>query len=345
LVPLLLAIAGIAWAGGWPERSVTRQRSLAPAWFVWLLGVTAALHLAAAIAVLVARRISWDFGWFDLQMSNANQLLLRAAVAAGLAIVISPAVQYWFRLFIRERGFPVAGLVVAAWLSLGPLPQAQGRPVEVAAPYRLLYEHVPGFDGLRVPARFGVIEALMLAILGAYGAQGLVTSKGGRFVLAGACLFLFVEATHVPFITNGMAPVSGLATPEARLYRPGRAPAVYREMARQPAGSVVLELPFGQPDYDLRAMFYSTVHWYPIVNGYSGVFPPHYGLLTSAFSEIPRHSAISLDAIRTSGATHAIVHEAAYLNGEGSQTSALLRNAGAAEILRDGSDVLFQLPR
>jgi hypothetical protein len=156
---------------------------------------------------------------------------------------------------------------------------------------------------------------------------------------------LFIEATHIPFTINGMAPVAGFTSPEARLYRPGRAPAVYREMARQPSGSVVLELPFGQPDYDLRAMFYSTVHWHPIVNGYSGVFPPHYGLLTSAFSEMPRHPAISLEAIRTSGATHAIVHEGAYLDDEGSQTSALLRNAGAVEILRDGSDVLFQLPR
>jgi hypothetical protein len=345
LVPLLLAAVGIAWLGVRPERPISAPRPLAPAWFVWLLGLAAVLHLAAAIAVLTFRRISWDFGWFDLQMSNANQLLLRAAVAAGLSALISPAVRRWFGVFIRERGFPVGGLVVAAWLSLGPLPQAQGRPVEVVAPYRLLYEHVPGFDGLRVPARFGMIEALMLAMLGAYGAHRLARSRAGGALLAGAGVFFFVEATHIPFTTNGMAPVSGYATPEARLYRPGRAPAVYREMARQPSGSVLLELPFGQPDYDLRAMFYSMVHWYPIVNGYSGVFPPHYGLLTSAFSEIPRHPAFSLDAIRTSGATHAIVHEAAYLDSEGSQTSALLRDAGAVEILRDGSDVLFQLPR
>ena len=345
LVPLVLAIVGVGWIGTRPQRPVNATRSLAPGWFVWLLGLTAVLHFAAAIAVLVARRISWDFFWFDLQMSNANQLLLRAVVAAGLAALISSPVRQWFGRLIRERGFPIAGLIAAAWLSLGPTPLAQGRPVEVAAPYRLLYEHVPGFDGLRVPARFGVIEALMLAMLGAYGAQRLANSRTGRALLGGACVFLFVEATHVPFTINGMAPVSGFATPEARLYRPGRAPGVYKEMARQPSGSVLLELPFGQPDYDLRAMFYSTVHWHPIVNGYSGVFPPHYGLLTSAFSEMPRHPAISLDAIRTSGATHAIVHEAAYLNGEGPQTSALLRNAGAVEIFRDGSDVLFQLPR
>ena len=343
LVPLLLAMVGTVWVGR-PERRSGASRSLAPPWFVWLLGLAAVLHLFAAIAVLASRRISWDFGWFDLQMSNVNQLLLRAVVAGGVAALVSPPVREWVALFIRERGFPIAGVIAAAWLSLGPLPQARGRPVEVFAPYRLLYEHVPGFDGLRVPARFGVIEALMLAMLGAYGARALARSRTGRPALAGACVFLFLEGTHVPFTTNDMATVVGFATPEARLYRPGRAPAVYREMARQPPGSVLLELPFGQPDYDLRAMFYSTVHWHPIVNGYSGVFPPHYGLLTSAFSEMPRHPAISLDAIRTSGATHAIVHEAAYLDDEGPRTSALLRDAGAVEILRDGSDVLLQLP-
>ena len=345
LVPLLLAIGGMAWWVRRPDSKASVARRVGPGWFAWLLGIAAILHVVAAIAVLVSRRITYDFGWFELRMSDANQLLLRAAVAAGLLALVSPPARGSFRTFARERGFPVAGLLLAAWLSLGPLPQAQGRPVEIAAPYRVLYEHVPGFDGLRVPARFGVIESLMLAMLGAYGAQALVRSRTGLATLAAAGVFFFLEATHVPFTTNGMTPVREFATPEARLYRPARAPAVYREMARQPSGSVLLELPFGQPDYDLRAMFYSTVHWHSLVNGYSGVFPPHYGLLTSAFSEMSRHPAISLDTLRTSGATHAIVHESAYLDAEGTDTSALLRGAGAVEILRDGHDVLLRLPR
>jgi hypothetical protein len=359
LVPLVLALAGIAWRKHHrrPETSGARplhptahnQRGggpkLAPQWFASLLGAAAVLHVAGAVAVLVSRRIVWDLGWFELQMSNANQLLIRATVAAALMLLVSPRARGWLRAFLRDRGFPVAGLLVAAWLSLGPLPLAQGRPVEIAAPYRLLYEHVPGFDGLRVPARFGMIEALMLAMLAGYGAHALSRSRPGIVVLGAVGIFFFLEATHVPFTTNGMTPIRGYATPEARVYRPARAPAVYRELVRQPSGSVLVEFPFGQPDYDLRAMFYSTVHWHALVNGYSGVFPPHYGLLTSAFSEMPRHPDVSLDALRRSGATHAIVHEAAYLDTEGTDTSALLRNAGAVEILRDGSDVLFRLPR
>ena len=346
LVPLLLALIGVAWLGPAGRAAADPpSKALVPKWFVWLLAATAIVHAVAAVAVLVSRRIAYDVGWFELQMSNANQLLLRAGVAAGLVVLVSPRARSRFRALIRERGFPVAGLLAAAWLSLGPLPQAQGRLVEVAAPYRVLYDHVPGFDGLRVPARLAMIEALMLAMLGGYGAHALARSRTGRGVLATAGVFFFLEATQFPFTINGMAPVRGLATPEARLYRPARAPAVYREMARQPSGSVLVELPFGQPDYDLRAMYYSTVHWRSLVNGYSGVFPPHYGLLTSALSEMARHPELSLDALRMSGATHAIIHEAAYLDSEGIDTSALLRGAGAVEIFRDNSDVLLRLSR
>jgi hypothetical protein len=348
LAPLLLALIGVAWRlpeTGAARATAAEPKRLAPVWFVRLLVAAAIAHACAAIAVLISRRVVYDFGWFELQMSNANQLLIRAAVASALAFLVSPRARSGFAAFMRDRGFPVASLLAAAWLSLGPLPQAQGRPVEIAAPYRVLYEKVPGFDGLRVPARLAMVETLMLAVLAGYGAHALTRTSAGRGVLAAAAAFLLLEGTQTPFTTNRMTPLRGLVTPEARLYRPGRAPAVYREMARQPRGSVLVELPLGQPDYDLRAMYYSTVHWHAVVNGYSGVSPPHYGLLTSALSEVGRHPDLSLDALRMSGATHVIVHEGAYLDTEGIDASALLRGAGAVEILRDGSDVLFSLPR
>ncbi|MBI4487415.1 MAG: hypothetical protein HY655_15530, partial [Acidobacteria bacterium] len=165
--------------------------------------------------------------------------------------------------------------------------------------------------------------------------------------------FFLLEATHVPFTVNGMTPLRDFTTPEARLYRPARAPAVYHAMARQPAyvasglnrtEVAVIELPLGSPDYDLRAMYYSTVHWRPLVNGYSGLFPPHYARLQIALAGIPRHPEQALDALRASGATHLILHEGAYLDDEGPATAAVLRRAGAVELFRDGSDALFRLP-
>jgi hypothetical protein len=120
---------------------------------------------------------------------------------------------------------------------------------------------------------------------------------------------------------------------------------VYRELARQPRDAVVAELPLGPPDFDLRAVYYSTAHWRRLLNGYSGFYPPHYGHLQFALTDVPRHAAFSLDALKAYGATHVIVHEAAYLGAEGPDTTASLRGVGAAERFRDGGDVLLALPR
>jgi len=248
-------------------------------------------------------------------------------------------------LFMRERGFWVVGIVLVMWVSLGPSPRAFGRPLEILSTYRLLYDYVPAFDGLRVPARFAMLVALMLTVLAGYGAQLIARFRGGTAVLSVACVLFLLESTSVPFTLNGMALIRDMVTPEARIYPPREASDVYWALARQPEGSVLVELPLGQPDYDVRAVYYSTIHWRPLINGYSGFFPPYYGLLTTALSEIPRHPEVSLDAIRSSGATHAIVHEAAYRNGEGEATSAILRDAGAVEVFRQGGDVLLRLSR
>jgi hypothetical protein len=92
-------------------------------------------------------------------------------------------------------------------------------------------------------------------------------------------------------------------------------------------------------------MFYSIVHWRPVVNGYSGFYPPHYGRLIAALSEIPRHADVSIEALRSTGATHLILHQGAYRDGEGEATAEVLTAAGATELFRDGSDLLFLLPR
>jgi hypothetical protein len=297
------------------------------------------------VLTILFRRISVDLGLFALRMSNVNQLLLRAAVLLGLLLLVSPATRARLGAFMRDRGFFVLGLLAAAWLSLGPLPQSLGRPLDIAAPYRLLFDYVPGFDGLRVPARFGMVVVFMLSVLAGYGATALARTRLGRRALAVLGALFLLEATCVPFVVNGMTPLRDFNTPEARLYTPARAPAVYHAMAQQPADSVVVELPLGPPDFDLRAMYYSTVHWRPILNGYSGMFPPHYPRLQRALADIPRHPELSLEALGASGATHLILHEGAYRGSEGEDTAAVLREAGAVELFRDGSDLLLRLPR
>ena len=189
-----------------------------------------------------------------------------------------------------------------------------------------------------------MIAALMLAVLGGYGAAAIARHRGHQVILGILAVAFLFEAGAAPFIINGMSPVRGFNTPEGRLYPGTAAPAIYATVRQLPPGSVLAELPLGQTDFDLRAMFYSTVHWRPLVNGYSGFFPHHYGRATFALSEIPRHPDVSLDTLRELGTTHVIVHEAAYLDAEGRQTTALLRQRGARELFRENGDVLLALP-
>ena len=151
------------------------------------------------------------------------------------------------------------------------------------------------------------------------------------------------ESIVRPFPINGMGTLRDYATPEPRVYRPARAPAVYQRLARE-SGVVLAELPIGQQDYDIRAMFYSIVHHGKLLNGYSGFFPRHYGVQALALSDVPAHATIAWDALREAGASHVIVHEAAWLDDRGPRTTAAFTQLGAVEIFRDRTDVLMRMP-
>jgi hypothetical protein len=359
LVPVILAVAGLILLRLRPEEAAEGGPSETPTEAggdrgtaevlrraaVALLAAATAAHVIVAVAAMLLRRISLDAGLFELRVSNITQVFVRAAVAWALVLWLSPRTRARTAIFLRDRGFFVVALIGALWLSLGPMPQTLGRPLDLAAPYRWLYETVPGFEGVRVPARFAMIVALMLALLGGYGAAALGVRGVGRVAVSLMAAAFLLEGTMVPFLVNGVTPPADFNAPEPRLYRPSRAPRVYVEAARHLNGGVLVELPLGEPDFDLRAMFYSTVHWRPILNGYSGFYPPHYGQLALALNDVPRHPDLSLDAMHAAGATHALVHEGAYRGGQGEETTRALRSLGSQELYRDGSDVLLALPR
>ena len=339
-VPLLLTAVGLVVA----FRSVPRNPSEPRRWLTLLLGIAALLHLAAAVVVLLYRRVVVDLWITDLQISNGNQVLLRALVLAGVLLLVSQTARERGRLLARQHGFFVVGLVAAAWLSLGPVPQALGRPVEIAAPYGFLYDHVPVFEGVRAPARFAMIVVLMLSVLGGFGAVALSTRRFGAAALAVLSIAFMAEAVMLPFPVDAGRPVPGYGTPEPRLYRPARAPEVYKEIGRLPADVVVAELPLGVPDFDLRSTYYSLVHGRRVLNGYSGFFPPHYGLLALGLSDVTRQTDVAFDTLRTFGATHVVVHEGWFADERGTATTRALTARGATELYRDRGDVLLRLP-
>ena len=146
------------------------------------------------------------------------------------------------------------------WLCLGPAPEGASS-LERIRPYALL-AWLPGFEGLRVPARFGMLAALCLSMVAAIAAARLSPVTRVRRVVAGALVIagLFVD---------GWIDAMPLAAPPQRV------------MIDAPAGAPVLELPAGEPAINVAAMYRAIDHRRPLVNGYSGHTPRHYDLLAT----------------------------------------------------------------
>jgi hypothetical protein len=133
--------------------------------------------------------------------------------------------------------------------------------------YPLLHQAVPLLSSLRSSARFGVLVLLSLSVLAGFGAAGLFRARP-RYATA-----IGVIATALCVLEYWSAPVSIRADQR----QPTEA---HRWLARQPAGSVVVELPMPKGEalwlYETTYQVRSTHHWQPLVNGYGGFAPREY---------------------------------------------------------------------
>jgi hypothetical protein len=91
------------------------------------------------------------------------------------------------------------------------------------------------------------------------------------------------------------------------------APPLYGWLATQPRG-IVAEFPMPLPDTlpgrEPRYAYMSTFHWMPLLNGYSGYYPPSYLSMLTALRHFPDERAVS--ALRSRGARYIIVHTSLY---------------------------------
>jgi hypothetical protein len=162
--------------------------------------------------------------------------------------------------------------------------------------------------------------------------------------MAALGVFFLAESTAAPIplnVTSG----DRFVAPRARVYVASEAPAAYLWARTLPTDAVLLELPFGDPSWELRYVYYSTVHWRPLVNGYSGGFPESYLRLRAYLDDPRRAPKDSLEALLKSGATHVVLHEAAYREPELSEVRRWLEARGVREVARFGPDRVYALPR
>lgn len=226
------------------------------------------------------------FGWSEGLLGGINEKqLFPGLVASALAVIALARIRQPYRVALA------AAAAFAALMALG----AHG-PL-----YRFFYELVPGYANLRVPTRYGAFLSMAIAALAACGLADLLRTREGvrgRLALA-ASLALAV------LVETASAPPYRRTVPESPTF-------VDRYLASQP-DAVVMEYPFAlsgwlpanDPLYQMRSIH----HWRPLVNGYSGNYPPEYLRLLEHLDKAPAGGTEWLDAIRDAGATHLVVHK------------------------------------
>jgi hypothetical protein len=181
--------------------------------------------------------------------------------------------------------------------------------------YAPLHELLPPFQALRVPARFGMFVGLALSVLAGFGVARLC--RGRRPALQAA---IVIGLGIVVVLESRMRPPDLRALPDS-------APAVYEWLASQPPG-VVCEYPVGPLEgraapQDATYMYYSTRHWKPLVNGFSGFLPPSYHELVARLETFPSRDAIAYLSER--GVAYLLVHSVFYIQGDFAADVAVLR--------------------
>jgi len=233
--------------------------------------------------------------------------------------------------------------IVAVALSFGPeITHWEGAALG-KGPYAWIVEHVPGVNGLRAPARFGLVVVLGLSVLGALG-----LTRVARRLPADVARGLLIAAAGVVLMEGIIGRVA--IAPYAPQGRPQDQP-LYEWLKTQPPASL-LELPASpaaaQSPYMAHIYQYETL-WHPheLVNGTSGYTSPLFDLLEGPASPF-HHPDLMPDAARmvqALGIRYVSVHQDDYADPTlAEHTIQALRESGvAAAEHRLGRTHVFQL--
>jgi hypothetical protein len=186
--------------------------------------------------------------------------VLLLAVGAVVLVARGNSMPGWVR-YRAPLPFYLLAAVLMLWLTIGPAPDGSGAAT-LLYPYTAL-NYLPGFDGLRAPARYATLAILCLAVV-----AGLTTSwltRLRRPLRVATTMVILVGL----FVDGWIEPVP-LVAPPPRIMLPALKDAV------------VVELPAHDLTVKLGAMYRSISHRLPLVNGFSGHTPTHYSVLNTA---------------------------------------------------------------
>jgi hypothetical protein len=238
-------------------------------------------HLADYLAVPDS---NWLYGGSRLPAGGQERRLFAGGAAVGLA------------LFGLVRRRPDKRQVLYVLLAAVAVAMSMGTNGVL---YSFIGQWVSPYRGLRVPARFAVVALFCVAVLAAYGYARLAALRPkARYALGGAILCLLFLEYHVRL--------------QLVVY-PSQPPAVYKILTHLPRG-VIAEFPMPLPDTlpgrEAEYQYQSTYHWFPLVNGYSGTYPPSYLRRLAQLREFPDDRSIV--QLERDNVAYVIVHVSAY---------------------------------
>jgi len=267
---------------------------------------------------------AWNWGGLlpdgggERQLFHGFTVIVFAVVGASIAA--------------RDRTMPPAGdrlrtvttyglmALLAVWLSMGPGPWR---------PYLLLYNYIPGFNGMRVPARLASIVVLALSVLAGGGFAWLFNRLPRRLAAIAAIAFgavIVVEGQH------------GVGVQEVPGWSDNNWDRVAYAWLRDSPPGGVLELDINELNSFQTAttMFQLNAlrHRHPIVNGYSGWSTQLQELLGVRESPLREPGGLPqvLRGLRRAGVRYVLVHEATFVDKAMPQRLAAEMQAAADQI-------------
>ncbi len=197
---------------------------------------------------------------------------------AGLGLVIRQRsrISSEHASIIRRYGWTALVMFI---LTLGPYLKWLGQDTGIPLPYQFFYYYFPGFQGMRVPARFAQPLLLCMLVIG-----GVVFAHWSKkwaqwrprtqiALIAFVAVFIIWEyaVRIVPF------PV------EMRLHRI----LAYDYLSNTHPQKPVLELPQDDGLAEKQSLINQTLHWRPLIAGVSGWIPPSYKALQQYVRHCP----------------------------------------------------------
>lgn len=248
--------------------------------------------------------ISINLGILEIRFTNLTKQMLILLMLGIIYTLLSMGLFLFKEHYeeSKENTSLILYVVIGIWtllLSFGSYFTFLGKSTGVMPlPFRLFFNHVPGFKGIRVPSRYGMFVIFCIAVLAAFGLKYFFEKWERKNVKVmasiGLLLFLNLEYLSIPQQLK-LVPVKEDIPP------------AYVWMEDKPSDVVIASLPFfNETPMESNYLYFSLYHKKRIINGYSGFVPPVTHYMQRMFKGFPSWPCV--DILKSLGVDYVIYH-------------------------------------